>query len=284
MSASLTLVRIRRSSLTISWMSSSVLAAISARPSLGGLGLGLGLSEERGLAGCLVPLLSCPVLGLLAEHLALCGARRAAGLAWHCGIRAVYTDPDFLHLPPVFLSMASLVFLTLQGLGSLPFVLASALLPGFYLGWGWHGTAFRPLGFGSGLRLRFADGGFPWRFSGWGLPGLGTMLAVVLWELEGVLEKTFFCRGGAPESFNVSNVPICPGPVPGRWVRGLGPGCCQRNVVWPDAWIFCWAAFSLALLCHRLREPLCRSAHASHLVWSGIAGWWQSLHRPAAFA
>ena len=32
---------------------------------------------------------------------------------------------------------------------------------------------------------------------GLGAPGLGTVPAVVLWELEGVLEKTSFCRGGA---------------------------------------------------------------------------------------
>ena len=58
------------------------------------------------------------------------------------------------------------------------------------------GRAPCALGFGSGLLLSFADGGFPWRLSGWGLPGLGTVPAVVLWELECVLEKTSFCRAG----------------------------------------------------------------------------------------
>ena len=183
-------------------------------------------SEERGLAGCLVPLLNDLVFGLSAEHLAVCGACRAAGLSWHCGIRAVLAEPNFLRFLPVFLSMASPVFLTLRGLIPLLLVLAPVLLPGFDLGRGWFGSTLRKLCLRLGLLGWVADGGFPWRLSGQGRPGLGPAPAVFLGEVEGVPEKTSFCRGGR-------DGPRIPGPnrkVRVSALRSVCPRC------WSQSW------------------------------------------------
>ena len=122
----------------------------------------------------------------------LLGARFAPGLARDRGVRAVAAEAQFLGLTPFFLGKEPGARLVLWGLVFQPVVIEQLLPLGFDLGRGWLGTAFRLSGFGSGLLLRFADGGFPWRLS-----GLGAVPAVVLWELEGVLEKTSFCRGGA---------------------------------------------------------------------------------------
>ena len=73
------------------------------------------------------------------------------------------------------------------------------------------------------------------------------------------------------ESEDVSDVPIFPGPRPGRWVRGLGPGCYQKNLVCPDAFSLFWAALSLDCLWY----SRCRRVQVWHRVSSGIRG---SLH------
>ena len=143
-------------------------------------------------------MLGCPFLGPLSGLPVLLGAGFAPALARDRGVRAVAAESQFLGLPPFFLSKEPSSFLVLWGLVFQPVIIQKFLPPGFDLRGGRLGTAFRLSGFGNGsLLLRFADGGFPWRLLGWGLPGLGTVPAVVLWELECVLEKTSFCRGGA---------------------------------------------------------------------------------------
>ena len=69
------------------------------------------------------------------------------------------------------------------------------------------------------------------------------------------------------ESGDVSNVPICSGPGPGRWVRGRGlGGCLQKILACPDACSLCCLALSRACL----RYCRCCSAHVSQRVWSGM--------------
>ena len=71
------------------------------------------------------------------------------------------------------------------------------------------------------------------------------------------------------ESGDVSNVPICSGPGPGRWVRGRGlGGCLQKILACPDACSLCCLALSRACL----RYCRCCSAHVSQRVWSGMGG------------
>ena len=142
-------------------------------------------------------MLGCPFLGPLSGLPVFLGARFATGPVRYRGVRAVAAEAQFLGLTPFFLGKEPGALLVLWGLVFQPVVIEQLLPLGFDLGRGWLGTAFRLSGFGSGLLLRFADGGFPWRLSGWGLPGLGAVPAVVLWELECVLKKTSFCRGGA---------------------------------------------------------------------------------------
>ena len=69
------------------------------------------------------------------------------------------------------------------------------------------------------------------------------------------------------ESGDVSNVSICSGPGPGRWVRGRGlGGCLQKILACPDACSLCCLALSRACL----RYCRCCSAHVSQRVWSGM--------------
>ena len=150
------------------------------------------------------------------------GARFAPGPVRYRGVRAVSAEAQFLGLTPFFLGKEPGALLVLWGLVFQPVVIDQLLPLGFDLGRGWLGTAFRLSGFGSGLLLRFADGGFPWWLSGWGLPGLGTVPAVVLWELEGVLEKTSFCRGGARECGGTLPLPLPRLPSPGLSPRERG--------------------------------------------------------------
>ena len=131
----------------------------------------------------------------------LLGAGFAPGLVRYRGVGAIPAEAQFFGLTPFFLSKEPSSLLVLWGLVFQPVIIQKFLPLGFDLRRGRLGKAFRLSGFGSGsLLLRFADGGFPWRLSGWGLPGLGTVPAVVLWELEGVLEKTSFCRGDAGDA------------------------------------------------------------------------------------
>ena len=82
-----------------------------------------------------------------------------------------------------------------------------------------------------------------------------------------------------PESFGRQNVPVCPGPGPGRSVPARGR-CCQRNEVCLEAWIFCWSV--LSLVCRRL--VLRFAVHFSHLDRFVIAGFGQSLQSPRRLA
>ena len=86
-------------------------------------------------------------------------------------------------------------------------------------------------------------------------------------------------RPPGPESFGRQNVPVCPGPGPGRSVPALGR-CCQRNEVCLEAWIFCWSV--LSLVCRRL--VLRFAVHFSHLDRFVIAGFGQSLQSPRRLA
>ena len=66
------------------------------------------------------------------------------------------------------------------------------------------------------------------------------------------------------ESGDVSNVPICSGPGPGRWVRGWGlGGCLQKILACPDACSLCCLALSRACLRYSAVSRRLRAGFAS---------------------
>ena len=84
-------------------------------------------SEELCLAGSLVPLLNCPVLGLPAVLLVEFGTGLALGLAWDGGSPAGYAESDGLCLLAFSLDVASFLFLAPWLLVPILFVRASVL-------------------------------------------------------------------------------------------------------------------------------------------------------------
>ena len=104
-----------------------------------------------GFARSLLPFLGSSLPGLLLVLPVAFGAGLAPGLVRNGGSPAFHTDAQELGLVPSFLDAAPHPFLALWSLGSLAFVLAAFLLPGFQLCWCRLYPWLRRPGLGRGL-------------------------------------------------------------------------------------------------------------------------------------